>query len=192
MTICKGRLSISPGFCLLVAWFGAVNGPGLLATVLAAAVVHEGGHWLALRAVGAKGTALRVGVLGMVMETDSRRLSYGRELAVLLAGPGANLLSACLLSLLDHPEAAGAHLVLGAFNLLPIRPLDGGRSLHLLAEWLLGPDRGEWLARGVGTLAALSLAAGLCALCRWTGGSLWLLPAAGGFIAAAWRECFGK
>ena len=65
-------MQISPGFCLLAAWFGTVNGYRLLVTVLAAALIHEAGHWLALRAVGAEVLGLRVGMLGMVMETDSR------------------------------------------------------------------------------------------------------------------------
>ena len=194
MTCCKGRLQISPGFCLLAAWFGTVNGYWLLVTVLAAALIHEAGHWLALKAAGAEVLSLRMGVLGMVMETDSRRLSYGRELAVLLAGPGVNLLCACLLTLLAEggETAVGAHLILGAFNLLPVCPLDGGRALYLLAAWFLGPDRGELFARGVGALTAVLLALGLCLLCRWTGGSLWLLPAAAGLLAAAGRESFGK
>ena len=185
---------MSPGFCLLTAWFAAVNGPETLAVILWAALLHEAGHWLALRAAGAEILSLRVGILGMVMETDSRRLSYGRELAVLLAGPGVNLLSACLLVWLAEggEAAAGAHLVLGAFNLLPVRPLDGGRALEMLAVWLLGPVRGERLAGWVGALTALLLAAGLCLLCLRTEGSLWLLPAAGGFLAAAGRESFGK
>ena len=177
-----------------MAWFAAVNGIRPLLTILAAALIHETGHWVVLRALGARSLALRVGVLGIALETDRQRLSYGQELAALLAGPGANLLCACLLALLMEgaETAIGAHLVLGIFNLLPVRPLDGGRALYLLGVWLLGPDRGEWLARLVGALAAILLAAGLCLLSAWTGGSLWLLPAAGGFFAAAGRECFGK
>lgn len=193
MSCCNGRLRISPGFCLLAAWFGAVNGLRLLVIVLAAALIHEAGHWLALRAAGAEILSLQAGMLGMVMETDCRRLSYGWEMMALLAGPGANLLCACLLTLLaEGRESAGAHLVLGAFNLLPVRPLDGGRALYLLAVWWLGPGRGELLARAVGAVTAVLLAVGLCLLCRWTGGSLWLLPAAAGFLAAAGRESFGK
>ena len=34
---------------------------------------------------------------------------------------------------------AGAQLVLGCFNLLPVRPLDGGRLLWLAAAWRHGP-----------------------------------------------------
>lgn len=175
-------------------WFAAVNGLETLGTVLSAAVIHEAGHWLMLRALGGNVLGLRVGVLGMVMETDSCRLSYGRELAAVLAGPGANLLCAWLLTLLavGMETAVGAHLVLGGFNLLPVRPLDGGRALYLLCAWWLGPDQGDRITRRVGALAAAALAAGLCWLMWRTGGSLWLLPAAGGMFAAAWRECFGK
>ena len=72
------------------------------------------------------------------------------------------------------------------------RPLDGGCGLYLLCAWLLGPNRGEWIVRAVGMLTATILAAGLCWLMGCTGGSLWLLPAAGGLLAAAWRECSGN
>ncbi|MEI3361131.1 MAG: hypothetical protein V8R75_00350 [Oscillospiraceae bacterium] len=47
----------------------------------------------------------------------------------------ANLLSAVVLTALGLEMAAGAHLVLGAFNLLPVRPLDGGRALYLAAAF---------------------------------------------------------
>ena len=46
------EIRISPGFCLLTGWFAAVNGWQLLAAVLGAAAIHEGGHWLALRLLG--------------------------------------------------------------------------------------------------------------------------------------------
>ena len=41
------------------------------------------------------------------------------------------------------PAAVGANLVLCLFNLLPIRPLDGGRALYLLASWAAGPAAGR-------------------------------------------------
>ena len=88
--------------------------------------------------------------------------------------------------------AAGAHIVLGIFNLLPIRPLDGGRALYLGTSWLLGPAAGEATARWTGAVTAVVLAAGLGWLMIRSGGSLWLLPAAVGALAAAGRECFEK
>ena len=184
------RIRISPGFCLLTGWFTAVNGWKLLAAVLGATVLHELGHWAALRLTGAEIRGLRIGVLGAVLETDSAGLSYGQELVVLLTGPGANLLGALVLAGLGAETAAGAQLVLGGFNLLPVRPLDGGRALYLAAAWLLGPAAGDRAARWAGCSAALGLAIFLGEVMRCTGGSLWLLPALAGLLLAAAREAF--
>lgn len=189
---CKFRISVSAGFWLLIGWFAAVNGWKLLAVILSASVVHELGHLAALRALGARILGLRVGVFGAVLETDQSGLSYGRELAAVLAGPVANLLGAALLTAGGFETAAGAHLVLGAFNLLPMRPLDGGRACYLLTASFFGPVTGEWITGAVGTAVGLLQAAGLTVLMVKSGGNLWLLPAAVGAWGAAARECFGK
>ncbi len=174
------KIHVSGGFAVLALWFALVNGWEPLATVLGAAAVHELGHWALLRGQGAKVRSVRLGVLGAVMEADSGRLTYGGELAAALAGPAANLLAALALTALGGsrwPAAVGANLVLCIFNLLPIRPLDGGRALYLLASWARGPGAGEAAARWAGTAAALALAAALGGVMWGTGGSLWLLPA---------------
>lgn len=187
-------MRVSAGFFLLILWFAAANGGALLLVILGAAAVHELGHWIMLRLFGAEILGLRIGMLGAVLEADCSRLSYGRELSAVLAGPGANLLCAWLLSTFGNglDVVIGAHLVLGMFNLIPLRPLDGGRALYLLIAWGLGPWGGDLAARWVGTVVALLLSAGLCCLMYQTGGSLWLLPATVGLLAAAGRECLGK
>ena len=174
---CNSR--ISGGLVLLAAWFVLANGWEPLATVLGAAAVHELGHWAVLRALGAEVTGFRLNVLGAVLETDSRRLSYGGELAAVLAGPAGNLLAALVLTALGKgrwPAAVGANLVLCAFNLLPVRPLDGGRALYLLASWTAGPAAGETAVRWAGGVTAAALAALIAWVMLRTGGSLWLLP----------------
>lgn len=184
----RGPVQISAGFCLLAAWFAAANGWQMLVTVLGAAAVHELGHFLVLRRLGAAISGFRIGMLGAVLETDSARLSYGGELLAVLAGPAANLLCALLLTALGGSRWAvpvGAHLVLGLFNLLPVLPLDGGRALYLLTAWSAGPDAAEWAVRWIGAAAAVSLAAAVVWLMWRTGGSLWLLPAAIGLLGAA-------
>lgn len=187
----RPRIQISPGFWLLASWFALDNSWRLLGTVLGAAVVHELGHCLALGVMHAPVTGLNVGVFGAELETDRSRLSYSGELAAVLAGPGANLLCAALLTVLWGPRCAvftGANLVLCAFNLLPVRPLDGGRALYLLTAWAAGPAAGDRAVQWSGGIAAFSLALLLGWVMLRTGGSLWLLPAASGLLAAAWRE----
>ena len=177
----RPRFRVSGGFVLLTAWFALVNGWRLLAIVLSAAAVHEAGHWLVLRCLGGRAGGLQISTLGAVLETECV-LSYAGELATVLAGPASNLLAAMVLTVLDRGSwstAAGAQLVLCAFNLLPIRPLDGGRALELLVSWLAGPAAGEWAARCLGTATAAALAAFLAFLMWRGGGNLWLLPMLG-------------
>ena len=188
------RVRISAGFLLLIVWFACLNGVALLGMILAAAAIHELGHLGMLWFLGAKIRKLRLGILGAVLETDCRNLSYGGELSAVLAGPAANLLCACLLARFapEQETFIGIHLVLGGFNLLPIRPLDGGRGLELLVTWVLGPFVGETVARWASAVAALVLAGGVGWLMWATGGSLWLVPAMAGLLGTAGREVLGN
>ena len=185
------KAHISFGFFLLTAWFALANGWRLLVMVLFAAALHELGHWAVLRLMGVRIGGLRLGVCGAELEMDSAALSYGGELAAVVAGPGMNLLCAMLLARLGWETAAGAHLILGGFNLLPVRPLDGGQALCLALSWMVGPTAGEGIARIVGTVTALVIAGMLAGVMTASGGSLWLLPPLCGMLVSACREVRG-
>ena len=138
-----------------------------------------------LRLLGARVRELRVSVFGAELVTSAARLSYPGEIAAVLAGPAVNLLCALVLGGAHAWVAAGAHLSLCLFNLLPVRPLDGGRALFLAAAWLAGPSAAERIACWAGGTTALALGGLVLWLIGRTGGSLWLLPAAFGLLAAA-------
>ena len=163
--------------------------------ILSAAGVHELGHYLVLRAVGGRAVTLGIGPMGADLRTDCCRLSYGREILAVLAGPGANLLTGLALAAGAKYAgwgalytAAGAHRVLGCFNLLPIRTLDGGRLLDLALHWRLGPAADERALQAVSGISALVLGGMLLTVVLGSGGSLWLLPPAAALLCSGAAE----
>ena len=183
----KPPVKISGGFLLLTAWFTLDNGWRPFLALLSAAALHELGHILALRFFHVPVSNFRLCIFGAELQADRGRLSYGEDLVVLLAGPLVNLLCGWVLSWAAQGRewmylAAGAHLLLGLFNLLPVRTLDGGQALRLLIQWHWGPEAGERFCAVVSALSATGVAACLILLMRVSGGSLWLLPAAAAAI----------
>lgn len=180
-------LHVTPGFFALLGVALLISPVEVTAAVLSAAALHECGHLAALALYRVPVEGLRLGAMGAVIHAPgARRLSYGRELAVTLAGPGVNLLCAPLLGMLSVRLGwawgylfAGAHTVLGVYNLLPISPLDGGRALYLLLAWRWGPDAGERIATLAGVSAAATLAVCGAYLTFTFGGALFLLAALG-------------
>jgi len=187
-------ISVSPALPALLAVFVLLSSPPVLTAVLLAAALHECGHWIVLRRWGGRVERLRLTAFGAEMDVGSTaRLSYGAEMGIVLAGPAVNLLLAVALAALGRVWSgaylfAGANLVLGAFNLLPSPPLDGGRLLWLAVAWLTEPftaDRITAMA-GLAVSAALVLC-GVALTCR-AGGSPFLLLGAMGVLWANLRE----
>ena len=87
-----GRVEVSRGFLLLLAFLYYMDDEGLLLPALLACALHEGGHWLAARLWGVRPAAVRLTCAGAEL-----RLSRGRRpgrlgrCAILLAGPAVNL-----------------------------------------------------------------------------------------------------
>ena len=187
---------------LMLALSFALGARAELAAMLTALFLHEGAHLLAARLLRVRVEGLDLMPFGGALTLENPyRLGRGQLLGVSLAGPLCNLLGLVaaaalawwnVLPPLFALELMRFHTMLGAFNLLPVRPLDGGRALYLAAAWLFGPAAGERAARWTGTATALGVVVCLEELMRRTGGSLWLLPAMAGFFMAAWREIFVK
>lgn len=175
VTVCvRPSALLTPALFLLL-----TDTPILLAALLPAALLHELAHYAVLRLCGVRTARFTLTGLGASLYVpDLHRLSYGAELLSAAAGPLMNLLLWVLLSLTGREELtlfAGAQMVLGVLNLLPVRPMDGGRILWLATAYLTEPYTADRVAAAVG----LAASSALLALCLWlvltTGSGLFLL-----------------
>ena len=178
------RLRVSPGFpALLILAVLAGAGP-VLPPMLLAALGHEAGHLLALGIFRVPVEEILLLPLGaLIVAPRQERLSYGRELLAVLAGPAANLLLALLSARIWGGYVfAGANVLLGLYNLLPIRGLDGGRALYLLVAWLTEPFTALRWSRIAGWTALAVLVGLAAALVVRTGGGWFFLFGALGMV----------
>lgn len=159
-------MAVSPFVCLFGALLLLTLPLPWLAAAVTAACVHELGHLLALRLLGAGHSEIRVGCTGAKIHAAFSE--PWRELVCAAAGPAGGLL--LLLVARWFPRIAVCGLAQSVYNLLPIYPLDGGRMLHsALEEWF--PAKAEKITRvtGRGTAWLLLTGAVTALLCHQTG-----------------------
>ena len=132
---------------------GAARGLGLVAIIFGSVVAHELGHAILAIRSGLEVRSiilLPIGGVTLLEHPSEASSDPARELRIAATGPMINLtlgVVAGLAVLLLYPQAqlferplivssnlprsfAWANLFLGAFNLLPAYPLDGGRALR--------------------------------------------------------------
>lgn len=146
-------LKIDAGFLLLIALMMLLLDPLVSLSVLIASAVHECGHLLAIRFFGGRIKRLQLGLYGAQVSYDGWSISYVKEAVCAIAGPLVNIALALLLSAAGRAFElswlylpAGTCLIIGAFNLLPARVLDGGRAIYMLVCGKRGLESAEKLA----------------------------------------------
>lgn len=147
------------GFFLLVFLFLLADSGGMALWVLTGCLLHEGGHLLAMLAMRVPVRRLELTAAGIHIRRGRESLSPGRELLVLAAGPGINLLTALVLFLLGWLECSAANCALGLFHLLPARGLDGGSILEICCRRFWGMERGEQVSKGISWMLWLGVLA---------------------------------
>lgn len=204
---------VEPAFLLLAAYVvgsavlsgGAEALPNALLYVgvlFAAVLIHELGHASVAAALNIPSKRIVLTFFGGYVQFARQPNKLWHEIAVSAAGPGANLATWALVAsawpLLVPAIGDGAandgvltainlfgfvSLILGAFNLLPGFPLDGGHILRAALTYVFPRPT----ARTIAAVCGLAVAAAI-AVYAIAGGLLWT-----GFIAlllglAAWAE----
>ncbi len=152
----------------MLAALWCVDDTDALPVFLFAALVHELGHLLTLKISGGRFYKISLNLCGAVIRCKLPESRFAKA-AVCLAGPAASFGLAYFAGLLGFYRIAGASVILGTFNMLPLPPLDGAMVLEHLAD---GRFKTPLQILG-GTSAALLLAAGMWLVFK--GGGCWLL-----------------
>jgi len=127
-------------------------------TLFGLVVMHEYGHALTARHYGIRTRGITLYPIGGVAMLEGMPDNPRHELHIALAGPAVNfVLAAGLFSVSLLVGGAGsfvglliyANLVMGAFNLLPAFPMDGGRVLRSALAMRMSATRATQLATRV-------------------------------------------
>lgn len=165
------RVQLSCLFFAVAAMLLITDGSGMAVMGLAASLLHETGHLVAMPLLGCTPTLVCLDVFGMRVEyPQGLRIGYRRAAAISLAGPAVNLLMAGLFfGPFSHAAAGWVHLLLGTFHLLPIDSLDGGQALRSLLLCRIPPEKAAGVLMVTSAICLFAVAV-LGAAVFWVGG----------------------
>lgn len=186
------RVGISVYFAVFIACVLVWDESGLFSCALFCALLHELGHLAATVWYRIPIEKVDFRLFGITIGLGGATMDYRAEIVVALAGPAANGAAAvcCLLLAKFWPAAswlvtaAFFHLLLAAFNLLPVAELDGGRALEALLCRRFGPNAARTTLNILSVLFILPLAAAGFWLLFRSRGNFTLLAAAA-YLGAA-------
>ncbi len=144
-------------------------GLGIAVALFLSVLVHELAHSLYALSHGGRVRSITLLMIGGVSELVEPPRTPGQEAVMALAGPATSLVLGALfgagwLAAAGLGEAnlrfalfylAELNVVLGAFNLLPAFPMDGGRILRGVLARRRGPVRATQIAATVGKIFAI-------------------------------------
>lgn len=135
---------------------GVLGGLLMVGVLFGSVLLHELGHAVVARHFGIPILGIELHFVGGAAKMAQPPRTAREEIIVALAGPGVSFgvaAGAYALSLASGASIFGLlgliNLMLGAFNLLPALPMDGGRVLRALLSERLGRLRATQVAASV-------------------------------------------
>jgi stage IV sporulation protein FB len=131
-----------------------------IAFLLAVVILHEAGHFIAMRIFGyANVRMLFIPLFGALVSGQPANADPGRKMMVLFAGPLPGIILGMMIAYVytaSHQhifyQLALMFIFLNAFNLLPLTPMDGGQMLEVLF-----PEHSRWVQTLFIVLSTLAL-----------------------------------
>jgi Zn-dependent protease len=188
-------IEVNPSFLVLLAivalTMGGVAGVIAVLVAFASVIAHELGHALVARHLDVRVAGIELHFFGGAAKIVDQPRTPGHEVAIAAAGPAVSFAIAGLstmLAMMVPPAAplfgalAWINLLLGAFNLIPAFPMDGGRILRALLTRRMGHMRATEvavvLARGFAVALALYAVVTLTLYLLLLAGLLWMMSGA--------------
>ena len=149
-------LEVRPGAVVLLSGLYFLLPLRWCARLALTVTVHELGHVAALILCGAQVCGLRMEGCGLVLRCTPPEGAL-RTVTAALAGPAAGAGLFCILRGLGYIACAELSLLFSCVNLLPVLPLDGGRTLEAVVAALAGARAAERLLDVLGLVLPVAL-----------------------------------
>lgn len=134
------KIRICPSFLLYLFFVGICSSWVTCFSAVSALLIHELGHYLAIKAMGDRVSAIELTPFGGVMYAQHKKVSFKgiRGIVIALSGPLANYLAILFIVSMPFFRALDsqsihrlimAHAMMMCVNLIPALPLDGGQAV---------------------------------------------------------------
>lgn len=119
-------------FVAVITIFLLTDKTGLGVISLISCCIHESGHLLSFYIAKIKPRLLTFDLTGIKLEQPTQQLPFFIEIFILISGSFANYLTAFILSSFSFSTNLNLaiimiNIIIGSFNLLPIKGFDGGK-----------------------------------------------------------------
>lgn len=159
------EIYVSFTFAALITVMLILDKTGMILPLLFAVFMHETGHLSAMRLMGDAPKRIKL-IPASVQITKSQFSGYKNDIIVSLSGPFVNVLLFFVFLLSYKFSGNGLtlniallNLIIGVFNLLPLKGLDGGAILYSVLCKYISIQKAETVLKIISLLSAVMLLA---------------------------------